>query len=53
MPDTKNQYCYKFVLDFTNYTPITHTVFPELSEFASLQCAADAAGIVQARNPLI
>jgi hypothetical protein len=53
MSNAKHQHGHLFVLDFTNYAPVTNTVFPVLSEFGSLQCAADTAGIVQARNPLI
>lgn len=48
MSDAKNPSCYRFVLDFTNYTPVTHTVFPELCEFGSMQCAAYTAGIRRA-----
>jgi len=53
MPDTQHQYDYSHIFDFADDTPIAYAIFPELTEFWTLQCLADASGIFKVSNTLI
>jgi hypothetical protein len=51
--DAKDEYCYKPILDFTNDTPVTHSILPELSKFGTQQSLANGTGIIQFCNSFI
>ncbi len=53
MPDAENQYGYLFIFNSADYSPVTYTIFPELSESRALQRLTDAAWIVELSNSVM
>jgi hypothetical protein len=53
MSNSKDQNSHSIIFNFTNHSPVTHTIFPELPKFRPLQGLTHGAGVVEESNSLM